>query len=718
MAYQRSVSFALEEDKNAVQGSVKQKSVRHSISGLFLSEDKNAVLDSSDSATDQQRLDLIAQQEKEATERKTVDPIAAFRDHHASMERLGSLHDFHPNSRHAQARQEVASKPVHQDSEQVLIQKKKAAAKARRKQYGRDVHAPSDHEDHKEDEEYFQEAVQTSTVDGAHEKAHGEDLEHDNQKIDPMLEHIRTIWPRWRITCYRISESVWFKVFCTLVILTNAIFMCVEVSNPVHTYDWVEVASHTCTVWFTVEFIVRVAGNPNHFLHSGWLVFDAFILACVALQLMLTQLIHLANGEPEKNNNYMRLLRSFQLLRLMRLFRLSKVFSGWRPLRVILRAVSKAWENVLAAIVFIGIQWLAFAVLSSSFFGYVKHTEEDEQVAYILKRYFGTVARSFITALEATLGGVEWGEDILYPLFKTGKSYYVFAGVGLLASILFSTFCLCNLVLGIYVRQVIDIASDYDAELEHQDLLLGESRVHEMRTLLRSIDEDGDDMISTQEVQEYIMDDPAALETLGIGSEEMEVLHAALDTEGTGLVGVSELLFGVLKLAGTSKTIDMLSIDYRQKVFLRDITELEQSSVEELGRLSSFLEKVVFSTTQLQQEMQQLKVGIDKAKGNLIAEIEREDAQLDEAQRDAADAVELDEARRLERNAEARNAIEEHLDFVKAQVAELVQARRLEALCGGSRKDAELLQTAVRKRLETQLGPWLKWEIEEAGGLR
>merc|ERR1712151_44448 len=116
----------------------------------------------------------------------------------------------------------------------------------------------------------------------------------------------------------------------------------------------------------------------------------------------------------------------FQLLRLMRLFRLGRVFGVWRPLRVILRAISKAWQNVIAVCVFIGLQWVTFAIMTTVLLGHHTQFEDNEQLRVSMQRYFGTVPRSFLTALEATVGGVDWGEAILDPLFQTGGAYYTF----------------------------------------------------------------------------------------------------------------------------------------------------------------------------------------------------------------------------------------------------------------------------------------------------
>merc|ERR1719482_1058872 len=133
---------------------------------------------------------------------------------------------------------------------------------------------------------------------------------------------------------------------------------------------------------------------------------DAVIILAAVLELCLEP----ALSRSSDGGSGVRLLKTLQLLRLMRLFRLGRIFGSWRPLRVILQAISKAWMNVAAAGIFIGIQWLTFAILTTSVIRkQAEAGEGEERVKEVMLKYFSSVPRSFLTALEATVGGVEWG---------------------------------------------------------------------------------------------------------------------------------------------------------------------------------------------------------------------------------------------------------------------------------------------------------------------
>merc|ERR1719197_2266225 len=111
----------------------------------------------------------------------------------------------------------------------------------------------------------------------------------------------------------------------------------------------------------------------------------------------------------------------------------------------------------------------------------------------------------------------------------------------------------------------------------------------------------------------------------------------------------------------------MLSIDYRQKVFLRDITNLEKTSVQELSELNNALDQVVQAMTQLKDNILDLHEGIEKSKEDLTTEIAKEDAYVEAVQRQVAEEVALEDARRHEHEQEARDSIEEYLGILKGQ---------------------------------------------------
>eukprot|EP00929_Paragymnodinium_shiwhaense_P032635 TRINITY_DN18060_c0_g1_i1.p1 TRINITY_DN18060_c0_g1~~TRINITY_DN18060_c0_g1_i1.p1 ORF type:complete len:829 (+),score=218.41 TRINITY_DN18060_c0_g1_i1:131-2617(+) len=548
------------------------------------------------------------------------------------------------------------------------------------------------------------------------------------------IEDLKSRYPQWRMTFVYIATNKAFLILSGLIIFINACIMCYEVNLPPNEGEWIETSEVVFTVLFALDLFIRIAGTTLEAWYlSGWLVLDAWIV--------LASLIQVAMSVTSENSAAGELLQACQLLRMLRLLRLAKAFVFWRPLIVILQAVSKVWLNVLASVLFIGIQWLTFSIVITAVLGrkvkkLAERGELEEDVAEAITKFFGTVPRSFLTTLEITVGGVDWGSAILDPLWRSKTSWSTPVAVLLLICISYTSFCLWNFALGLYVRQVLKIATDYDKEIDRQAVLDGENNVNDIRAILEKLDITQDGLISHDELTKGIREHPEMLETMGVGKDELEVLHTALDSDGNGMVGVTEFLFAVLKLAGKSKTVDALSVDYNQKVFLTEISELHKTIMEELGGGSvkesegdasssmglrkkkgpnAVLCKVVEASTQLRQDIQHMKGKLQSAKEDLLTEIAREDANLEATLLIARDEAALDEARRPARNEEARRCIEEQMHHMEEQAEEVARNRFFKAMCAGrtERDVANLaaLHAVVRRKLDTQLAPWLENEL-------
>merc|ERR1719195_560671 len=99
-----------------------------------------------------------------------------------------------------------------------------------------------------------------------------------------------------------------------------------------------------------------------------------------------------------------------------------------------------------------------------------------------------------------------------------------------------------------------------------------------MKKILEDADVDKDGCISRRELKKSLAANDEALKEINLDKEALESLHASCDNDNMGRVMVEDLLFGVLKLNGLSKTLDMLSIYFRQKMLHRGISTLEASS--------------------------------------------------------------------------------------------------------------------------------------------
>jgi len=295
--------------------------------------------------------------------------------------------------------------------------------------------------------------------------------------------------------------------------------------------------------------------------------------------------------------------------------------------------------------------------------------------------------------------------------------FWVASGLWFLGIILFTTFCLVNVVLGIYVRQVIQIAKDCDRTREEKELRASDENLRKLRQLFDSIDVDENCCISTKELFSAIESNVVCdQDLLGISTDDLTVLHSALDAARTGEVPITELLFGVFRLTGSSKRIDIFSVDYRQKTFLRDVMDVSKSTRANFAHVQSGLDVIAAAVKDVSQEIIPLKEGTDAAEAELLSAIAAEDVLIQEAYRVAGDDDVLEEILHHKSSDEALSAFGEHLEKKTDQLRELALLRQLDALCCGYHEDTEALKKAVEERLKTYLSPWLESELREAGG--
>ena len=181
-----------------------------------------------------------------------------------------------------------------------------------------------------------------------------------------------------------------------------------------------------------------------------------------------------------------------------------------------------AWVSLGAISISVGMLFLVFAVFTTAIMKNSDADDTEPAIQELTQEYFRSVPSSFLTAFLLTVGGVQWGKEIIGPLLQSGSSGWRAAGYIMLAIIVFFTICIWKLVIGMFVRQVLVIARHYDEETERRNLYEGEASVERLRRLLEDFDADGDGEISVDEMKQGVIASPDALNMLGLGGAEVE----------------------------------------------------------------------------------------------------------------------------------------------------------------------------------------------------
>jgi len=303
----------------------------------------------------------------------------------------------------------------------------------------------------------------------------------------------------------------------------------------------------------------------------------------------------------------------------------------------------------------------------------------------------------------------------LNPLLESKYLTFKLCGAGLFMLITLSTFHIWNLVLGVYVKQVVLISTEVELNQERQHVHKSHKNLLWLKKVFQDADVEKDGCLSRDELLKHISTHKDAFHDLGIATEELETLHSNMDLDGTNNVLVSDFLFGVLKITGASKTLDMLSIDFRQKILFRGLTSLDTLSYEQLDALTADLDMLLEHTNFLDEKVKDLSDSLKRARGDLESEIQRLQKFTQKMIRSAAQNQQLQQERRKQENTEYRQSLESQLDTMQAEVDRLSLARNLSILAMAGPRDMTTLRKAIRQRLDAEVQPWLEKQLAQVG---
>lgn len=241
-------------------------------------------------------------------------------------------------------------------------------------------------------------------------------------------------------------------------------------------------------------------------------------------------------------------------------------------------------------------------------------------------------------------------------------------------------------------------------------MLQGDDSVDQLHKLLTKLDLDEDGHISREELAAAISKHGDDICGDGeVGASDLLALHAAIDTEEEGKVEVRELLFGVLKLLGTSKSLDIISLDYRQKMLLREMAKTEKAMLAQLESLRTQCESVEDTTQMVSFGLNTVNEAIFWSEYDLRAKLKKL-----ESERVAHHRLHEHESswRQILENHEmtqARKALSLHLQTLQIELEDMAwQKCFTEAWASTEPDNARIFRDIVRELITTDLQPWLE----------
>jgi len=279
------------------------------------------------------------------------------------------------------------------------------------------------------------------------------------------------------------------------------------------------------------------------------------------------------------------MLRILRLARAVSTLRLTRLFTMFRELRLLVNSVMGCMRSLGLSLFML----FAFILLCSTLLTIGAHgclnTTSQQEVDDVAKA-FGTLSRSCITLYMAICGGMDWGDN--YHLLAVAGWQYQLVYIGYVT---FTVFGFVNVFTGVFVEHAMQ-ASGKDRELQIKNQIENDNHnLRELQKVFAELDFNNSGKLSLEEFESYLTDERAQayFEAVKLDVSEVGRLFALLDNDNSGSVDIEEFIEGCQRLKGESRALDikvaLLEIE-RLQCDVQHYAELISEEIKQLGARS------------------------------------------------------------------------------------------------------------------------------------
>jgi len=397
----------------------------------------------------------------------------------------------------------------------------------------------------------------------------------------------------------RAAASGTFQVLSIFIILTNAIWMGVEVEVLMRLAlreeaegppGWFVTVNKTYVAIFVVELSFRLIGLRWSFFFgpdSRWNMLDFFLVLFGLINTILE-----ANAQGQNNVSMVRMLR---ILRVCRALKIVRVLRFFRELQVMLCSIaaslaSLSWSfGLLFIIIYIFSIFFMHGVIGEVEDmrlitkkvqeGHNEYAEAEEWMDGITT-YYKNLYITMVSMLMAISGGADWGE-ICKPVAKASRLYEI----AFMGYIVFVVFGVLNVLVGIFVSSA---AENLDKELLTQIELSDRKKFTEDMNALFAEFTTGE-TITREQFHESLakVEIQAYMETNHLHFSDAQTLFLLLDKDESGEICLEEFVNGCQHLRGTARCSDMAFIVEQVKLqqdFLESFSDETQKQMRLMNK--------------------------------------------------------------------------------------------------------------------------------------
>lgn len=366
-----------------------------------------------------------------------------------------------------------------------------------------------------------------------------------------------------------LVEATAFQISIGIVIMANAIVIGFETDVPSY-WLWQELED-TFLMIFACELALRlgVYGLREFFRFRGsdfsWNLFDFIIVTLGVSDRICTLIMEYSNssGTTQKGGHarfFVMLMRTFRLMRILRIF---KIFKVLKQLYLLASGMIEAMSAVFWVSVLCGLIVYICAIMTTRLIGRPEATGRSKEVSHWMnfrQDHFGTVGVSMVTLFEL----------MAYPDMEKFKPVYkgsVPIELFLIVFIIFGSFTIVSLLTGVICESMIEKSRKQQDERRLESEQARRDLIEKARVVFEDFGTGDDDdgragwlgrgrfERCRGEILVLCMD-----EGLRLSHKDLDALFELVDYEGSGVVEIEELLYGMVQLAAELRPMSIMEL--------------------------------------------------------------------------------------------------------------------------------------------------------------
>eukprot|EP00435_Cladocopium_sp_Y103_P043006 s66_g12.t1 len=341
------------------------------------------------------------------------------------------------------------------------------------------------------------------------------------QSEDPSSVH-KVGWAK------TIVDDSRFDIFFAFVVITNSIFIGVDVQMNPSSYGsrpiWIHVLQIFYTVLFSIELAFRVAANGKNYFCSqewAWAVLDLFIVVSSWWEVFV-EAWYASAGDDGSFDSFGGLtgLKAFRIVRLTRIVktvRLMRIFRFVLALRTLIHSILHTLKSLFWALVLLALIVYVFALIFTQ--AVADHVMDpmmpdlEELDKEASKKYFGSLMETMLSLFMTISDGVSWEKiiSVLSSISLVWTAFFIFY-------VAFTYFAVLNVLTGVFCQSAIESAQNDHATAVQSMIANKEAHLTKVRALFNQLGTDERSVITFRQFEEKINSDEVReyFETLGL----------------------------------------------------------------------------------------------------------------------------------------------------------------------------------------------------------